>query len=440
MTGERFGILDFPCGAERLSNGNTLVADAGDEMQRSSEILEIDSFGQIVWSYTDGLQFPHNTEVRKGGNILVSDTANNRIIEITREKEIVLDSDRWSNGTGLLSDGSHLDYPNDVHETTEGHLLITDRNNDRFVVVTRDGVVIWQFSEGLKHPHNADPLPNGNVLIADSDHDRIVEVSRTGRAVWSYGDHKGDSKLNWPRDGDRLPNGNTLICDSKNSRLLEVTSSREIVWEYRLPYFANFYEADWLENGNVMVSDQQHQRVFEIDRFGNVAWEFRNYRFAMPIHSKLTNGSFKLQDDSGGPEGWSLFTRTAEGGGSLLWDTDERGRRYVGLEFDRSGGLCLMQIVAVKPNQSYKVAAALRADGLEPEAIAFLQFAFRDAYGGLYEDVFSSPKGKLLTGSSDWVEDWLEASAPATATSAAIRVMITGKGRVWIRQVMMASA
>ena len=437
---EIYGVLDFPCGVERLPNGNTLVADAGDETQRSSEILEVDPFGQIVWFYATDLRFPHNTHLRANGNILVSDTTNNRVIEITRDKDIVLDSDRWGGGTGTLSDGSHLDYPNDVHETGDGHLLITDRNNNRCVSVDRDGSVLWQYGKDLKHPHNADPLPNGNVIIADSDQNRVIEVSRGGKIVWSYGEEEGDLKLNWPRDADRLESGNTLVCDSKNSRVIEVGPLREVVWEYRLPYFANFYEADALENGNVLIADQQHQRVIEIDRFGNVIWQFRNYRFASPIHCRLTNGFFKSRDDEGIPEGWSLFTRTAEGGGELLWSADEKGQPYVGLQFDRRGGLCLMQAVAVRPGRTYKAGAMLRADALQPPASACLQLAFRDAYGGLYEDVFGSPKGELLSGSTDWVHTAIEGEAPETATSAVVRVLITGRGRVWIRHVMMGEA
>lgn len=434
---ERFGILDFPCGAERLANGHTLVADAGDEMQNSSEILEIDSSGRIVWSHSDGLRFPHNTNVTSEGTILVSDTGNNRVLEITRDNEVLFDSEAWGSGTGTLSDGTHLDYPNDVHETPDRGLLITDRNNNRCIIVDRRGKLLWQFSQGLKHPHNADPVPNGNVIIADSDHNRIIEISRHNSIVWSYGDQEGDEKLYWPRDADRMANGNTLICDSKNSRVLEIDPSRRIVWEYRLPYFANFYDVDALEDGNILITDQQHQRVFEIDRFGNVVWQFRNYRFALPIYPKLTNGFFKRKDESGSPEGWSLFTRTAEGGGRLLWNAAETGQPYVGLAFDRSGGFCLMQTIAVRPNRRYKVGALLRAERLQPEAFACLQLAFRDAYGGLYEDVFQSPKGQLVTGTTDWVQDDLVATAPHTATSAAVRVMVSGKGRVWIRHVMM---
>jgi hypothetical protein len=349
----------------------------------------------------------------------------------------VFDSNQWAGGTGVLSDGSHLSYPNDVHQTDAGTLLITDRNNNRVVEATREGEVVWQFGESIYHPHNADPLKDGNVILADSDGHRIVEVDRDGRIVWSYGDQDGDESLNWPRDADRLPNGNTLICDSKNARVIEVDPDRNVVWEFGLPYFANFYEADALENGNVLISVQQRQHIIEVDRFGNIVWQFRNYVFQHNVFPKVTYGSFKKRAENGLPESWSLFTRTAEGGGEIRWSEDERGRACVGVSFDRSGGFALTQMVAIEPGKMYRLAARLKAEDIEENAFGCLQFAFHDRYGGLFEDAFSSPKGQLISGSTEWMEDTLEAVAPESANTIEIRVLITGPGTIWVRQVLM---
>ena len=300
---ERFGVLDFPCGAERLANGDTLIADAGDEIRRGSEILQVDRNGQIVWSYTEDLVFAHSAQRLPNGNTVITDTTHNRVIEVTYEKEVVFDSNSWGGGTGRLSDGSHLSYPNDAHLMHDGNLIVTDRNNDRCVIADKAGKVVWEYSEGIKHPHNADPLPNGNVIIADSDQNRVIEVSRDKRIVWSYGDKEGHEKLAWPRDADRLENGNTLICDSKNARVLEVDPAGRLIWSFSLPYFANVYDADPLPNGNVLIVDQQHQRILEVDRFGGIQWIFRNYRPALVAQPRLTNGFFKRRDEKGEPEG-----------------------------------------------------------------------------------------------------------------------------------------
>jgi hypothetical protein len=432
----RKGFLEFPCGVERLPNGNTLIVDAGDESNTGSELLEVDPKGQIVWRHSDDLNFAHSVSLQKNGNYLITDTTNNRIVEIDRENRIAFTSDDWGDGTGKLSDGSHLSYPNDAHETTDGDFLVTDRNGNRCIIVSKEGLVRWEYSYGIKHPHNADLLPNGNVIIADSDQNRVIEVDRDHQVVWSYGDQPGHEALNWPRDADRLPNGNTLICDSKNSRVLEVTTDGQLVWSYGLPYFANLYEADRLSNGNTLISDQQRQRVFEVDSYGNVVWQFRNNVPSYSIYPKLHNGFFKQREESGLPEGWTLLTRMSEGGGELLWKQDERGKDFVGLEYRRHGALFLVQRVGVVPGRSYRLGGQIRADSISEGAFAAFQVAFRDNFGGLTQDAMAAPKGQMLVGTTDWIHDTVETVVPDSATSAEIRVMITGPGCTWVRGLM----
>ena len=430
---EREGLLDFPCDVERLPNGNTLIADAGDNTGKGSEIIEVNTAGQIVWHYADGLRFAHSAKLLPNGNILITDTTNNRVIEVTRKHEIVFNSDDWGGGTGRLSDGSHLHYPNDAHLLEDDTLLITDRNNDRCLIVNRHGKVIWEY-KGARHPHNADMLPTGNVILADSDGNRVIEVDRQGRVVWSYSGDK-ENVLSWPRDADRLPNGNTLIGDSKHSRVLEVTPEGKIVWIFEVPYFANFYDVDKLPDGNVLISDQQHHQVLEVDQFGNIVWLFRNDRVPYPVLPKLMNGNFKQQTVDGLPEYWMPYFKTSEGGGKIIWDTSDKNSPSPGVEFDRDGAFCLYQVVGVKAGRKYTFRGDIRAEILNGGAVVFFQLAFLDTYGGLIEDVSTAPKGTIITQSTKWFRDTVTAIAPPRATAVEVRLFISGSGRAWMRNV-----
>jgi len=425
------GVLDFPCDVERLPNGNTLISDAGAENGTGSEILEVDPRGQLVWQYATGLRFAHSAKRLANGNTLIADTTNDRVIEVTAAGKELFTSDAWAGGTGRLSDGSHLHYPNDAHALADGSILITDRNNDRCVIVDRAGAVLWTYAEAVKHPHNCDLLENGNVLIADSDGNRIVEVDRAGNEVWSY--QNDDEPLAWPRDADRLPNGNTQVVDSKNRRVLELTPAGKIAWQYAVPYFSNFYDADRLPNGNVLISDQQHHQVIEVNRQGEVVWRFRNYQPLYPTNERLLNTSFKKVAGSGLPENWILFSRFSEGGGKLIWTETEKGRNVPGLEFDRPGALCLHQRIAVEPGTFYTVSAKLRTEAVQ--SMACVQVAFLDELDGLLEDVLKAPKGNLFSGTCDWSTDSFEAQAPDGAVAAEIRLFINGPGKVWANNI-----
>lgn len=430
-------MLHFPCDVERLPNGNTLIADAGDEFSRGSKVIEVDALGRIVWSHVGDLRFAHGAKRLPSGDTLIADTNNDRILAVTPDGQVSFTSDSWGEGSGRLSDGSHLHYPNDAHQLEDGSYLVTDRNNNRCVIVGPRGGVLWSYDHGIAHPHNGDLTPEGTLLIADSDGRKVLEVNRGKQVVWSYGDGTSET-LNWPRDADRLPNGNTLIADSRNSRVLEVNPAGRVVWSFQVEHFANFYDADKLPNGNVLISDQQHKQVLEVNPAGEVVWRFRNYRPAGPPNARLVNGSFRDRDERGLPSGWGLYTRLAEGGGRVIWDESASPRPCPGLEYDRAGALYLGQVVKVLPSTRYTLAGQIRTQGLR-DGVAYLQLAFVDECGGYTADAAVLPRGQLLTGDNDWVRDAFEAVAPPTAVSAEVRVVISGPGRVWARGLMLFS-
>lgn len=426
------GMLLFPTDVERLPNGNTLIADAGNEVSAGSKVLEISPDGQVVWSYSKNLKFAHSAKQLPNGNILIADTNNNRVLEVDRDKNVVFTSENWDDGKGNLSDGTHLHYPNDVHFISEEKILITDRNNNRAIVVDKKGKVHKEYKGKFRHPHNCDLLPNGDILVADSDGNRVYHLTKTGKEVWSYGNGEPD-KLYWPRDIDVLRSGNYLITDSKNHRILEIDNKGNIVWSYKVGYFANFYEADRLSNGNTLISDQQHHQVFEVDKAGNIIWKFHNYRRQVPVYSNLINGSFR--DIKGKiPQGWILNDRLSEGGGKLIWGRDGKGKECPGLEYERNGVLYLQQNVAVKPNHYYKMGARVRAE--LKNAIVFLQMAFLDDMGGLICDAARSPKGRLITETTDWIEDSFGAQVPIDAKCVELRIVISGVGKVWVSRAL----
>ncbi|MGC9347929.1 MAG: PQQ-binding-like beta-propeller repeat protein [Anaerolineae bacterium] len=423
------GIVEFPCTAVRLANGNTLIADAGDEISAGSEVVEVDPAGQIVWRYGDDLRFVHSAMRLENGNTLIADTTNDRVIEVSPDKDIVFTTDEL----GTLSDGTRLEYINCAMPLPDGRLLVTDRNNDRCLIVSRDGEVTWQYGE-LKHPHNAEMLANGHILIADSDGNRIVEVTRRGEVAWSYGDGSSEM-LNWPRHARRLDNGNTLITDSKNARVIEVTPEGKTAWSYQVDYFSKFYAADKLGNGNVLISDQQGHRVFEVDPAGSTVWMFRNYVYPNPIYPRLRNGAFKERTDWGWPKDWILVTRLSEGGGKVIWDEGASPRPAPGMAYDRGGALLLQQTVQAVPGVTYHLAGQIRTEGLD--GFAFFQMAFVDELGAAIRDAPDIPRGRVFSGTENWTQDSLQARAPERATAMEVRLFITGQGKAWMKGMLL---
>jgi hypothetical protein len=294
-------LLNLPHDVDRLPDGHTLITDGGQhggptaaQPGSGSQLIEVDTAGNVVWLFDQGLNWAHNADRLPNGNTLISDTGHDRVIEIDAAGTIVWDSDDVN-----LSDGSVLDYPNDANWLPDDHpsaspssssggasgqrLLITDRDNHRVIEIARDGTIVWQFGETgvpgsddvhLRGPHNADRLSNGNTIVADSLNNRILELAPDGSIVWQYPSPTSlhshtPPLLDWPRDADRLSSGNTLITDSRHNRIIEVTPTGQVVWEYdnlELPY-----DADRLSNGNTLIASGL---VIEVDAAGTIVWQY----------------------------------------------------------------------------------------------------------------------------------------------------------------------
>jgi hypothetical protein len=182
--------------------------------------------------FAEGARIPH-------GHVLITDQANERIIEVNLSKQIV-----WQYGTtGVSGNGpEQLNNPNCAELLENGHILICDENNNRAIEVTRDGQIVWQYGSG--DPNVNDPvsgvafasrLKNGHTLITDSNHARIVEIDGDKNVVWEYftntdpnsNQRGGTGPL--PTRALRLKNGHTLISDQYNHRVIEVDDDKQIV-------------------------------------------------------------------------------------------------------------------------------------------------------------------------------------------------------------------
>lgn len=78
--------LSAPSHAIRLSDGNTLITDAG-----FNRVIMVNPAKQPVWFFDDngGLLRPRSTTPTAFGTYLIADTENNRVLEVDRSKNIV---------------------------------------------------------------------------------------------------------------------------------------------------------------------------------------------------------------------------------------------------------------------------------------------------------------------------------------------------------------
>ena len=226
-----------------------------------NRVLLVDRTGLILWQYgsfgpggsgpdqlntpVQNTWLPRENDEGSGipgvppGHVLITDQANERIIEVTLDKRIV-----WCFGgtDAICVAPGQLNNPNCAELLENHHILICDENNNRAIEVTRDGQIFATFTAGgtASGVAFASRLPNGNTLLTDSNNSRIVEVDSSDTPVWQYLTNTdpssnprcispGNCTGPLPTRAVRLSNGDTLISDQYNHRVIEVNADGEIV-------------------------------------------------------------------------------------------------------------------------------------------------------------------------------------------------------------------
>lgn len=177
-----------------------------------------------------------------------------------------------------------------------GPVLIADRNNNRLLLVSPKGQILWQFptpghplAGPFRMPDDAFFSPHGKHILATQESQATIsEISlKTDQIVWHYG-HPGvagsaPGYVHNPDDAMVLPNGNVLSADIKNCRLLYIstkTSSLLHIYGMTDPYcyhqpplrFGSPNGMFPLTNGNWLVTEINGDWVDEMTPAGKILW------------------------------------------------------------------------------------------------------------------------------------------------------------------------
>jgi len=246
-----------PNDAERLPNGRTLISGtgalAGSEPTCPTSksagcpdnrvLIVDDESGTIVWQYgadggragsgSDELDTPVTAvfvPTSEGGDILITDQRNNRIIEVSEQTKQTI----WQFPSLTSKSTEKLAGPDSAERLANGHTLITDEGGNRVIEVDVDGTITWQYPTQidlnlLNSPGFASRLPDGDTLITDTNNNRVLEVDMGSPAkiVWTYSTANRNAGVSSPDPAHavRLSNGDTLIANQFNDQVIEVTAS-----------------------------------------------------------------------------------------------------------------------------------------------------------------------------------------------------------------------
>lgn len=242
--------LEIPRDAVRLKNNITLVVDYG-----ANRVLKLTQKGRKYWelaydAYPDNdLKQPVSAAALESGNTIIVDYGHHRVIEVSEDHEI-----EWhygQKGVPGIQEGQ-LHYPTYFQRTKSASNLITDSGNNR--VIELEGTkIIWQYgnennlegdeSKGdgfnqLNKPLTAWRYENGNTLILDSGNHRVIEVNKDKEIVWEYIIPQEENEKDPPVKAFRLKTGKVMLTSEK--KVVEVDyNTKEITWSSSIEQLAS---------------------------------------------------------------------------------------------------------------------------------------------------------------------------------------------------------
>jgi hypothetical protein len=303
-------LLSLPnTGVEIDRNTYTLITD-----HDNNKIIEVDRYGHVKWRYggTSGsgvnqLNNPHDAIRLSDGNTLITDTGNNRVILIRTDDYNATppdygyteDSVLWSYGCGTAGHNyNELFNPFTAVQLSNNNILIADKYNHRVIEVdynTRD--IVWQYGTSGAYGSGFDQLhepcyvtcpSSGKVLITDTGNQRVIEVDyNTKQIVWQYGTTgvMGDeiNELSNPYKAERYLKGGleiTIITDVNG--IIEVYNQdypnftiQSLLFRLNTHYYISTYI---LNIGNYLYvkSIAGDYYVEEYDESMNFVWHYYN--------------------------------------------------------------------------------------------------------------------------------------------------------------------
>lgn len=222
-----------------LANKNLLVLDS-----QAGQLFECGPSGKIKWESSPEVDLNQPVKVTYFENeeenfFIVVDQGNHRVVSFDRDSTVL-----WSYGQkGVASaDKRHLNTPSDIQRTYDGTYLITDTGNDRVIEIEGNNIIrSWGQNQGLVSPAYAERLTNGDTLIVDAGNYRVLQINSDKEVIaecFYFKEEMGsEMRIDRPTRVIRGQKKNLIIMDEE--RIMEVLPEKQrLIWSSLIEHLA----------------------------------------------------------------------------------------------------------------------------------------------------------------------------------------------------------
>ncbi|HEY8678180.1 MAG TPA: PQQ-binding-like beta-propeller repeat protein [Candidatus Dormibacteraeota bacterium] len=250
------------------------------------------------------------------GNMLIADRANNRVIEVTPDHNVVWEFPR----PGDLQPGQHFRWPDDAFYAPDGRSIVVNEEESHVIVLVdyASRRITWQYGVSEHHgsargylngPDDAYMWPDGAVSVADIRNCRLLlldpatktikaQLGKTGACV-----HHPPRTFGLPNGDTPLKNGHVLVTEIAGDWVSEMSWDGSLIWTARAPGIHYPSDAQMLADGNILLVDYARPgQILTMTPQGKVIWRYAPRSGpAMLDHPSLavqmSNGLIALNDD-----------------------------------------------------------------------------------------------------------------------------------------------
>ncbi len=261
---------------------NILIADRG-----NNRIIEVTPDKQIVWEYDFASRLPHH-----GADDAFFAPGNKEIVATLGEDNTIMVIDYatkkvvWQYGTGAKdADPNHLYTPDDAYRLPDGNYSVAEINNCRVVILSPEKKIVHEYGQAhqcvsqpgyYNKPNGATPLPDGHLLITEIKGQRVTEIDQEGNELYSF-----HAPVHYPSDAQRTIRGTIILADyDKYGSILELDKQGNVLWQFG-PLDTPEGRLRWpslaaeLPNGNIIANDDFNHRVIVIDKeTKQIVWQY----------------------------------------------------------------------------------------------------------------------------------------------------------------------
>jgi outer membrane protein assembly factor BamB len=213
---------------QALPNGNIVYGYGG----KPTGVVEVNSRNETVWNYVSQCPQVLGCERLSNGNTLVAEQGPCQVVEVDSSGKIVHVTKLFTNQAAY-----HLQVRN-VHRLENGDILAAHEGDGAIREFSPEGRIVWQYT-GVENTGDARRLANGNTLIGGGTQKRLIEVSPDGKIVWEFNAADApELNLTWVSSLQILKNGNYLVGnflrghEGHGAHAFEVTRDKKVVWTF----------------------------------------------------------------------------------------------------------------------------------------------------------------------------------------------------------------